>query len=162
MDRAATFDETGTYRYRLDRRWKVERGKRITFVMLNPSTADAFKEDPTITRCIGFAKRLNFPAMTVVNLFALRATDPKELRRHKAPVGPDNDRYIGEACLESMMVICAWGAYPHLRGRDLSAWAAITEWQSILYCLGVTKSGAPRHPLYLKKEQDPEPFRLSR
>ncbi len=161
MDRAATFDETGAYRYRLDRRWKCEDDKRVTFVMLNPSTADAFEEDPTIRRCIGFAKRMSFSAMTVVNLFALRATDPKEIRRAEDPVGPANDFYIRQACAESMMIICAWGAYPHLDGRDVSAWNAI-RWPKNVYCLGLTKDGAPKHPLYLKKDQILEPFELAR
>ena len=159
MDRAATFDETGTYRYRLDRRWRSEPDKLVTFVMLNPSTADAFQEDPTIRRCIGFAKSLSFPAMSVVNLFAIRATDPKTIRLTEDPVGPENDFYIREACRASMMVICAWGAYPHLKGTDRAVWADIRECCSNIYSFGLTKKGAPKHPLYLRADSRLETFR---
>lgn len=159
MDRAATFDETGTYRYRLDRRWKRAPEKRVTFVMLNPSTADAFKEDPTIRRCIGFAKSLSLQAMSVVNLFAIRATDPKEIRLAEDPVGPENDFYIREACRASMMVICAWGAYPHLDGRDRVAWLNIKDCCSNIYSFGLTKKGAPKHPLYLRGDSVLQAFR---
>ncbi len=158
MDRAATFDGTGLYRYRLDRRWKIEEEKRVTFVMLNPSTADASKEDPTIRRCMGFAQRMSFSVMTVVNLFAVRATNPEMIRLTADPVGPANDFYIRQACQASMMVICAWGAYPHLDGRDHNAWPNIRPFCSNVYCYGLTKKGAPKHPLYLPGDSELLPF----
>lgn len=164
MDRAACLDETGKYRYWLFRRWSPERrpadGAGVaTFIMLNPSTADAFQDDPTIRRCIGFAKRLGYQAMTVVNLFALRSTDPKELRKAEDPVGPDNDNYITEACYGASKVICAWGAYAHLKGRDEEAWDnGIVKGGVKRFCLGTTKAGHPKHPLYLPNDAPLEPF----
>ena len=158
LDRGAVFDETAAYRYLLTRRWERD-GRCVTFVMLNPSTADAFEEDPTIRRCIGFAQRLGFNALQIVNIFAFRSTDPKKLREVDDPVGPDNDRYIREACFRGNSVICAWGAYAHLAGRDLEAWKQIRlEWPHV-YCLGRTKAGHPKHPLYLKATTELERFR---
>ena len=158
MDRGAIFDETAAFRYSLYRRW-AEHGRSVTFVMLNPSTADAFKEDPTITRCIGFAKGFGYHALQIVNLFAFRSTDPKKLRQVEDPVGPDNDQYIREACYRGNSVICAWGAYAHLDGRDLEAWKQIRLEVPNVFCLGRTKAGHPKHPLYLKATTELERFR---
>jgi len=160
MDRSACFDETGKYRYRLDRRWGRNRVKNITFIMLNPSTADAFQEDPTIRRCIGFAKRLEFPAMTVVNLFGLRATDPKALKHHMDPVGEDNDWYIYEAMLDSDVIVCAWGTHGSLRGRDKEALKYIRDMSYKMFHLGLTKGGHPKHPLYLPADSELQKFEV--
>ena len=158
MDRGAIFDETATYRYLLSRRWEND-GRSVTFVMLNPSTADAFKEDPTITRCIGFAKGFGYHALRIVNIFAFRSTDPKKLRKVEDPVGPDNDRYIREACFRSSSVICAWGTHGALHARDLKAWEQIRLEVPNVFCLGRTKGGHPKHPLYLKATTELERFR---
>lgn len=151
MDRAATFDESGTYRYRLDRRWD-DVGRNVAFVMLNPSTADAFVEDNTIRRCIGFAKELGFASLTVVNLFAFRATDPKQLKKAADPVGDRNDFYIRQAMKESHAVICAWGVHGALFGRDKEVAPIIIESCENVWVFGVTKKGFPKHPLYLPKD----------
>ena len=158
MDRGAIFDETAMYRYSLSRRWAAN-GRSVTFVMLNPSTADAFEEDPTITRCIGFAKGFGYHALQIVNLFAFRSTDPKKLREVVDPVGLNNDRYIREACRAGSDVICAWGAYAHLAGRDWDAWPLIRRSVPNVFCLGRTKGGHPKHPLYLKATTELERFR---
>lgn len=141
-----------TYRYWLLRGWTEGlRRPVLTFVMLNPSTADVEKDDPTIRKCVGFAKRLGYNAIDVVNLFALRATNPEELKRFDGdPVGPDNDKWISiQTSNLAHPVVVAWGGHGDkhqarvkwvtenlLKGRDL-------------YCLGTTDSGQPRHPLML-------------
>jgi hypothetical protein len=142
----AVFSRDRRYRYRLWRRWDAARPV-VAFVMLNPSTADAVRNDPTVRRCIGFARSWGFGGLEVVNLFAYRATDPRVLRRATDPVGPANRRHLAAAIVRAGLVIAAWGADPTARdaptqGRVLS--------QPELRCLGVTRSGAPRHPLYVR------------
>ncbi len=113
---AATFDPTRTYRYSLTRRW-APGGTRACWIMLNPSTADAEQDDPTIRRCIGFSKLWGHSELVVVNLFALRSTDPAALASHGDPIGPHNDFAIEEAGLTSAHVVCAWGRHGALRNR---------------------------------------------
>lgn len=149
------FDARGRYRYRLWRRWRAS-GPVVAFVMLNPSTADAERDDPTIRRCTGFARAWGFAAMTVVNLFALRATDPARLRRARDPVGPDNDRHIAAAAAGSDAVVLAWGNHGALGGRDRAVLDLLAG--SRPSCLGVTGSGQPRHPLYLRRATRRRPF----
>jgi hypothetical protein len=145
----AVISQCGTYRYRLWRQWAD--GPTCVFVMLNPSTADAEIDDPTIRRCIGFAKREGCGRLDVVNLYSLRATDPTELGRHPYPNGPDAARHNAETLVAANgPVICGWGADPAARSQsgymlDLIAAAGKTP-----MCLGQTKTGAPKHPLYLK------------
>ena len=150
--RGATFSADRRYRYRLWRRWDGARPV-VAFVMLNPSTADARRDDPTIRRCIGFAKSWGFGGVEVVNLFAYRTTDPGELRRVADPVGADNDRHIQSAIARADLVVLAWGARARSR-RLLSLPQA--------RCLGLTRAGQPRHPLYLRSDVRPQPFRLLR
>src|SRR5881396_744410 len=121
----ATFSRDRRYRYRLWRRWDRSRAV-VAFVMLNPSTADAMHDDPTIRRCIGFARNWGFGGVDVVNLFALRATDPRALRRAHDPVGPANDRHIASAGSRASLVILAWGAQGRLRGRAQDAWRILS------------------------------------
>ena len=147
---SADISPCGLYRYTLRRTWAS--GPECAFIMLNPSTADADNDDPTIRRCISFAKREGCGALLVVNLFAFRATDPAEMARAADPVGPDNDRVLDEA-LKTDFAIAAWGAHPmaQKKGKLLAA-------QYYLDCLGKTKSGAPRHPLYVKGDAPMIPF----
>lgn len=119
--------------------------------MLNPSTADATKNDPTIRRCIGFAAREGCTELTVVNLFALRATNPKELNKHPDPVGPENNDHIRrqmEKHVSGGLIVAAWGANKNLltfvRADEIQA-----EYFGHLMCLGTTADGMPRHPLYV-------------
>ena len=111
--RRAVLSECGSYRYALTREWAD--GKCVAWLMLNPSTADADIDDPTIRRCIGFARQWGYGRLVVVNLFALRATDPRVLVRNADPVGSKNDFYIAKAMKEAQEVICAWGCQQHLR-----------------------------------------------
>ena len=151
----ALFDPTRRYRYRLWRRWAHE-GPVVVFVMLNPSTADARRDDPTIRRCAGFARAWGYAGMTVVNLFALRATDPARLRRARDPIGWDNDRHIADAAAGGDALVVAWGAHGALGGRDRAVLALLAGRGAA--CLGMTRAGHPRHPLYLPRATQPRPL----
>lgn len=156
---AAIISPCGKYRYVLRRslgsilRWH----RPILFVMLNPSTADSHKDDPTIRRCMAFAKREGCTQLTVVNLFALRATDPKELKMASDPVGPANDDYLRDEINQHQIspIVCAWGAHPI---ATLRAAEVLKKFEADLCCLGTTKKGAPRHPLYVKSDQPLERY----
>lgn len=152
MKKTAIIDETGKYRYLLTRIWD-ESNPPAVFIMLNPSTADAEQDDPTIRRCIDFARRWDCGGIRVVNVFAFRATDPKELCKAKDPVGPKNYEYIKEALTSAGIVIAAWGAAgPKMPQAYKKVFEAAEEIDTmIIHCLGCTKSGHPRHPLYLSK-----------
>lgn len=148
----AWISECGRYRYSLTRRW--DRGDSVLFIMLNPSTADALIDDPTIRRCIDFAKGFGYNAIEVVNLYAWRATKPEDLPPTTwIAVGPDNDVAIAEAVDRADIVIAAWGASAgQYRSRDVLAYLdAIGKWP---YCLGATINGSPKHPLYLPKDTE--------
>lgn len=152
----ATIDPSGTYRYSLWRKWDEDNLTMLRWVLLNPSTADAEQDDPTIRRCIGYAKSWGFGGMVVLNLFALRATDPKELKRTmRDPIGPDNDKWIDDVMLKGTFAVAGWGAGGALGGRG----AAMHRLYPEMRCLGLTKDGHPRHPLYLPKTLCPEPWR---
>jgi hypothetical protein len=139
------------YRYELTRRWG--RGPYVCFIMLNPSTADAQLDDPTIKRCMGFARKWRMGGLVVVNLFALRATDPKELLAVDNPVGPDNDDAIHDACVRARAIVCAWGGAAFIEPR--AGFVVEMLRGRTLYCVGKTKAGAPRHPLYVAADATP-------
>ena len=150
----AELSECGEYRYRLSRVWDT-RKKPLTFIMLNPSTADAEVDDPTIRRCMGFAEREKAGGIVVVNLYGYRATKPLDLFQATDPIGPANDRALTRAAREAKSIICAWGANAP-RNRVAYVRALLDRHQ--LHCLGVTQGGAPRHPLYLKRDQPLEKY----
>ena len=145
---SAVISDCGNYRYVLER----DKGKKpLVFMMLNPSTADANVDDPTIRRCRRFASDNGYSGIVVVNLFAFRATKPKDLFAAKDPIGPMNELYISEKTIQQD-VCCAWGANaPSDRVQAVKSVLAYTEANTL--CLGITKSGAPRHPLYVKASQ---------
>lgn len=152
VKKSATLSGCGTYRYDLCRVWRPEKG-RVLWVMLNPSVADHELDDPTIRRCVGFAKSWGYGGITVVNLFALRATDPNKLKQHKDPVGPENDDWIHwwSVLDGTKEVVAAWGSYVRSmsdRRRDLTVENLFSQWGIKLCCLGLTKDGFPKHPLY--------------
>jgi hypothetical protein len=149
MTGGAAFSRDRRYRYRLWRRWDRSR-PAIAFCMLNPSTADARRDDPTIRRCIGFARDWGYGGIEVVNIFALRATDPRALRSAHDPVGPRNDAFMLRAARRSPVVI-AWGVHGALRDRGATALRLFGPRTRVL-ALGRTRSGAPRHPLYLRRD----------
>lgn len=136
----------GLYRYRLTLRWGS--GPTCTFIMLNPSTADATQDDPTIRRCISFARREDCGALRVINCFALRATKPADLFAADDPIGPENDRHILAASQDADgPIIAAWGAHGSYRDRAMDVMATLSERP---WCLGLTAKGQPRHPLYVR------------
>ena len=159
MRRGATFDTSGQYRYTLWRHWSATRPK-VTFVMLNPSTADHRVDDPTIRRCIDFARRWGFGSLHAVNLFAYRTVSPKILAQAVAPIGPRNDHYLRHAQRLAADVVVAWGVHGSLHGRDEQVLTLLTRRRdSRLLCLGTTKHGLPRQPLDLPATTCPQPWR---
>ena len=147
----AVISECGRFRYSLTREWGP--GPRALFIMLNPSTADATEDDPTIRRCIGFAKREGCGSLQVENLFAYRATDPDKMFKHAHTAVGATDSYIRNAVAElSGPLIAAWGADKRAESRARRVREYLTEGGALPMCLGKTKSGAPRHPLYVKAD----------
>lgn len=148
----AIISACGTYRYTLHRKTRcvLRWNHPALFIMLNPSTADAELDDPTIRRCISFAESFQCNSLTVVNLFALRSTDPKLLGTHPDPVGPENDKHIEEQVIKhrSGLIIAAWGANGFAAKRAKEVKLKFGPFD----CLGTTKDGSPRHPLYLSKD----------
>lgn len=147
----ASADVRGEHRYSLTRTWDPS-AKHLVFILLNPSTADAMQDDPTIRRCIGFANRWGFGGIVVVNLYAYRATKPRDMLAAADPVGPENDRIIAEI-VEGKTVVAAWGTLAkHQRVAEvLALLPAATQ----LLALEITKYGHPRHPLYVRGESLP-------
>jgi hypothetical protein len=145
MRGGATFDATGTYRYYLWREWDASL-PAVTFVMLNPSTADAERDDPTIRRCIGFARAWGYGRLEVANLFAYRAASPRELLAAAEPIGSDNEYWLRRAA-DTKAVVVAWG--DHGRGPRAKAFQCLDA--ASLRCLGLTARGEPRHPLYVPR-----------
>lgn len=160
--RGAWLSEDGRYRYLL---WRlVSPGlARVCFVMLNPSTADAEHDDPTVRRCLSFAQGLGAGRLDVVNLFAYRATDPRDLRLAVEPIGLDNHFAVARACRRADIVIAAWGAqaeHPLLARHAADMLVMVRDYAGArLHHLGLTKGGSPRHPLYLPRSARPIPWR---
>jgi hypothetical protein len=159
IEYGAIFDVYGRYRYSLWRAWSVYH-PRIVFILLNPSTADEQKNDPTIRRCMGFAQAWNFGSMEVVNLFAYRATDYRELFRASDPIGEENNRFLMQAVERCSTVVLGWGTRGKFLGRDRQVIQMLTGRNNV-YCLGKTKDGQPRHPLYIKGDANLESFDMS-
>jgi hypothetical protein len=148
---AAWFSRDRGYRYLLTRRWG-DPAPWMTWIMLNPSTADASADDPTIRRCTAFARREGCGGMDVVNLFALRATDPAALSASDDPVGPDNDLFVAQHAAQATFAVAAWGVHGALRGRGAHVARLLADAGVRLLCFGTTKGGDPRHPLYVRSE----------
>jgi hypothetical protein len=145
----AIISPCGRYRYRLTRQLKdCKESGAVLFVMLNPSTATATENDSTIRRCITFANSWGYAEMWVGNLYALRATNPAELRKdYSAAVGPENDAWLRKLLREADAVVCAWGDNAQ---SDRVARFVELAGDRQLYCLDTNKSGQPKHPLYIK------------
>lgn len=147
----------GRYRHALTETWDPA-GPRLLWIMLNPSTADERRDDPTVARCGRRARALGFGAMRIVNLFALRATRPPALRRAADPEGPMADRAIAEGALWADAILCAWGVHGAHRGRGPAVEARLRAAGHPLLVLGLTRDGHPRHPLYLRADIAPVPW----
>ena len=146
-EKGAFISADGLYRYSLWRLWDTSK-PAVLFIGLNPSTADATDDDPTIRRCLGFARSWGFGSLYMGNLFAFRATDPMALYEAADPVGPDNDKWLLELSANCQKAVFAWGAKGQLLGRDKTLASAFPE----AYCIRRTKEGHPSHPLYLKAD----------
>ncbi len=154
----ATFDSRRLYRYTLGREWD-DTIPRVAFVMLNPSTADETQLDPTLRRCLGYARAWGCGSFEVANLFALRSTDPKALCSHPDPVGPENDQaLLGVARAATYGVVAGWGAHGAFHARAVRV-AALLSAERDLLCLATTKEGHPGHPLYLHRGLWPTTYR---
>lgn len=161
MLRGAKVSDCGRYRYALTRRWDAG-ALDVLFVMLNPSTADGLRDDPTVRKCMGFARKWAFGGIRIANLFALRATEPRELhlaiRRGFDAVGPLNLEHVRALAENTSRVVLAWGA--HARGYpDAVARVVAALDRGPLCCLGTTDDGLPRHPLMLPYSTPLEPFK---
>ena len=146
MKSSALFSECRTYRYALWRLWD-ESLDSILFIGLNPSTADESHNDPTISRCINFAKKWGYGGLCMANLFAYRATQPRIMILADDPIGPNNDQILFDLVSKADIVVAAWGNHGSFMGRS----AYIARSIHNLSCLGFNKSGEPAHPLYLSE-----------
>ena len=153
----AVYSDCERYRYELTRLWDPG-GRKAHFIMLNPSTATEVQNDPTVERCERRARALGFGAFRVTNIFAWRATDPRDMRAATDPVGPANDAAIMDGCRWADQIVCAWGTHgAHLdRGRAVEALLRGTG--APLFHLGLSKAGHPKHPLYIGYAERPRPW----
>jgi hypothetical protein len=155
----ACLSPDGEYRYWLSRVW--DRGSELAlWIMLNPSTASAEVDDPTVRRTQEFSRRWGYGGVVVVNLFARRCTRPVHLRDPGDPIGPANDKWLWNlGCRRAVtLVVAAWGAHGSLHDRDRTVARMYHRLGRPLYCLGTTKDGHPRHPLYVKGNTPLEPW----
>lgn len=152
----ATFSDCRKYRYTLNRRWVhgVAPVNMVAFIGLNPSTADETLNDPTIRRCIQFAKDWGFGGLVMLNLFAYRATDPKVMKAVVDPVGRKNNEAIVDVAIQVGGVICAWGTHGIHMGRASAVRSLLADFGVSVQHLGLTKDGHPKHPLYLKSTSE--------
>lgn len=152
----ATFSTCRKWRYSLWRVWDAEK-PRVAFIGLNPSTADEEENDPTVRRCINYARGWGYGGMYMLNIFGIRATDPRVMKKAEDPIGPMNDDYILDEITKSELILCCWGAHGAHRGRSDEVAEMLKGRQ--LHCLGTTNAGEPKHPLYLKAILKPVRYR---
>jgi hypothetical protein len=147
--KSAVFSSCRKYRYSLTRSWNLTENY-VLFIGLNPSIADEMVDDPTLTRCINFAKDWGYGGLIMVNLFAYMSTYPSELKKAKLPVGKENNKYILKSHQNSQLTVVAWGNDGYFLERDKEVLTIISN----PMCLNINKSGQPAHPLYQKKDQE--------
>lgn len=150
----ALISDCGKYRYMLrrDTGLLMPEISSVLFVMLNPSIADATQDDPTIRRCIGFAKTWDASGLVVANLYAYRTTNPKELWDTADPIGISNNFRLGSLLAEFDDVVCAWGRNAK-RERVRNFMGMARHHGCRTRCLGINKDGSPKHPLYVRADQ---------
>ena len=149
----AVFSDCRKYRYALWRMWD-EKKPLVMIIGLNPSTADEMGNDPTITRCISFARSWEYGAVCVTNLFGFRATAPSELKAYHDPIGKENDTWVHEMSKEAAITVAAWGNHGKFLNRSVEFLSSLDQ----LHFIQMNKSGEPSHPLYLKAELKPFPM----
>ena len=150
MEKGAIFSDCGKYRYILWRKWN-KRKPSVMIIGLNPSKADDKIDDPTVRRCISFAKTWGYGSLYVTNLFAFKATNPVDMLNEKKPVGAENDKYIKEYQDKVDKVVLAWGNYGSFKNRNKEILKII----ELPHCLRINKKGEPSHVLYLNKTLKP-------
>ena len=150
----AVYSDCERYRYSLTRVWEPAK-RRALFVMLNPSTATEVQNDPTVERCERRARHLEFGAFRVTNIFAFRATDPRDMRAADDPVGPENDATLLEGADWADDIIAAWGVHGAHRQRGPAVAMLLQGLNKPVFHLGLSKAGHPKHPLYLPYVQQP-------
>lgn len=153
MKKKANISKDKIYRYTLSRTWDSTK-PTVLFIGLNPSIADENVDDPTVTRCINFAKDWGYGTLLMANLFAYRTTYPKEIYLIDDPIGKDNDYYLLECVKQSDLIIACWGN----NGTYMDREKIIKELVPNLYCLQKNKNGTPHHPLRLPRNINPIPF----
>ena len=153
MEKKANISKDKIYRYTLSRTWDSTK-PTVLFIGLNPSIADENIDDPTVTRCINFAKDWGYGTLLMANLFAFRSTYPKEIYLIDDPIGKDNDHYLLECVKQSDLIIACWGN----NGTYMDREKIIKELVPNLYCLQKNKNGTPHHPLRLPRDINPIPF----
>lgn len=151
----AVYSDCEMYRYSLTRVWDAG-GERALFIMLNPSTATEVQNDPTVERCERRSRALGFGAFRVLNIFAYRATDPRDMKRAADPVGPGNDAAMVMGLDWATRVVCAWGTHGAHLGRGPCVEALLRETGRELMHLGLSKAGHPKHPLYIGYAVQPQ------
>lgn len=154
--RGANFSRCKRYRYALARTWDTNK-PQLMIIGLNPSTADHKQDDPTIRRCINFAKNWGYGSVVIANLFAFRATYPKELLASEEPIGPANDRWLKRLASQSDLILAAWGNDGSFQNRS----SIIRKRFKNLYCLEINASGEPAHPLYQPNSAKHKPYSVT-
>jgi hypothetical protein len=154
----AAFSSCRRWRYLLWRRWDAAKPV-ANFLMLNPSTADEVKLDPTCSRARDYAERWGFGALIVTNIFAFRNTSPEQMKAAADPVGPGNDAAIVSAAREAGIVVCAWGNHGAFLSRSARVLEKLKAHRVALHTLRVNAGGEPAHPLYLPGNLRPMPWR---
>jgi hypothetical protein len=155
-----TFSPCRTYRYSLVHEWDPDL-PRVCFLMLNPSTADERQLDPTLRRCKGFASLWGYGSFEIGNIFAYRATDPREMKAAHDPFGPDNVTHLMRMLRDHAMVVAAWGVH----GKHRNGVGVVERCMPIgktLHALATAKDGSPKHPLYLRSDLTPKHFMTRR
>lgn len=161
---SAEFSPDETYRYTLTRQW--DSGKRVAWLMFNPSTATLTLDDPTIRKCIGFSKRWGYARLVILNLYAIRSTDPRAVKRMGfSAIGPENNFWIEKSLEDCEELICSWGCSQHV--PDINARVATVKsmieknYPNLpMRCLGYKKDGHPRHPLMIPYEMQRVQFEV--
>lgn len=165
MKRETVFSECRKYRYTLWREWDIDllsgsaddlrHGEKfVMFIGLNPSTANETEDDPTIRRCVSFSKRWGYGAFCMTNLFAFRATDPKEMKKHPTPEGSMDAFYLSWIAQHAGLIVAAWGKHGAHLNQDKITLDFVSKLGNV-YHLGLNKDGTPKHPLYLKSDSRP-------
>lgn len=155
MRTGAQFSPCRKYRYLLWRIWNESRDRLCTWILLNPSTANENRDDPTIKRCMRRAVNDGWGGLLVVNLFGWRSTFPMSLVKAADPIGSENDNAILRAVQGVGIVLCGWGRHGKIQSRDERVLRLLREVNAKPYALSFNSDGTPKHPLYVPYSTSP-------